>query len=317
MPGVALLTVEVPDDLVGVGIVVGEEAPAVDLGEDPGVSPSLAGHRPGLLGDRAQVEDVDDEEIARFGPFDADRAAEHVTTVQVDVPDVVGRVVVTNLAVRPFPALDADLLAGAHLRHRGHVRMPPVVAGDVLLRHGAGRVVTEHYVGHSNSSQWAWSDVPAVVVGSMAMRAARRVGHGPHVARRLPAHEPFQSRVGPRPADALRSGFAPHHLRLVPALLRRIPCADELRRHLFQPGRGNDAPRLVPAPRTTLRRRSAVHSVGTFDDSAFRASVFVQRHVGAALIIRRCERFRRYRPTRPRAGRGRCICRPFVNPHPS
>src|SRR5581483_11283621 len=44
------LAVEVPYGFVGAGEVAGEEAAAVDAGEDAGVAPALPGDRSGLLG---------------------------------------------------------------------------------------------------------------------------------------------------------------------------------------------------------------------------------------------------------------------------
>ena len=56
---------EVPDHLVGVGELLGQEAAAVLGGEDAGVAPALPGERAGvLLRDRADVEDVDDQQVA-------------------------------------------------------------------------------------------------------------------------------------------------------------------------------------------------------------------------------------------------------------
>ena len=62
--------VEVPDRLVGVGEVVGQEAAAVHLGEDAGVAPALTGRVTDLLRDRAEIEDVDDEQVAGLGALD-------------------------------------------------------------------------------------------------------------------------------------------------------------------------------------------------------------------------------------------------------
>jgi hypothetical protein len=91
--------------------VVGEEAAAVDLGEDAGVAPALARGVAVLLWRLAgpEVEDVDDEEVARLRALDLDRAAEHVRLGQVDVAHVVGGVVVAELRVGPLAALDPEL----------------------------------------------------------------------------------------------------------------------------------------------------------------------------------------------------------------
>ena len=93
--------VEVPDGLGRVGIMVGEEATAVIAGEDAGESPLVAPQA-------ADVEDVDDQDVARLGPLDFDRSAQHVHDGQVDVADVVRAVVVLDLAVGPVLAFDPE-----------------------------------------------------------------------------------------------------------------------------------------------------------------------------------------------------------------
>ena len=145
-----LLPAEVPDRLVGVREVIGEEAPAVELGEDAGVTPALAGGLADLLGYRPEVEDVDDQQVARLGALDGDRPGQHVTALSSDVAHVVGRVVVADLGVGPLPALDADRGAGLTVA-AGDVRVPPVVTRHDLVTHRLGLIHAEHYIGHSNS----------------------------------------------------------------------------------------------------------------------------------------------------------------------
>ncbi len=137
VPRGGLLSAEVPDRLVRVGIVVGEEAAAVDLGEDAGVAPTLAGRVADLLRHRAEVEDVDDEQVAGLGALDRDRTGQHVAAVELDVADIVRRVVVPDLGVGPLAALDADRRAGRDRRCGRDVRVPAVVAG-----HRPGRAST-------------------------------------------------------------------------------------------------------------------------------------------------------------------------------
>jgi hypothetical protein len=78
VPGGGHLALKVPDRLVGVREVVGQEAAAVDPGEDAGVAPALTGDRALLLGYRAELEDVDDEQVAGGGSLHGDRPAERV-----------------------------------------------------------------------------------------------------------------------------------------------------------------------------------------------------------------------------------------------
>ena len=120
---VALLAGEVPDRLVGVRELVGEEPAAVGLGEDAGVAPALAGRVADLLRQHGpEVEDVDDEQVTRLGALDAIGPREHVRAGEVHVADVVRGVVVADLAVGPLAALDPDLLPGPDRRRRAGCR---------------------------------------------------------------------------------------------------------------------------------------------------------------------------------------------------
>jgi len=99
-------TTEVPDHLVGVGELVNEEAATVLLGEDAGIAPSLAGQRSGvLLRDRANVEDVNDQQVTRLRAFHGERTAEDMHSGQGCIADVIGGVVVVDGTVKPFPAV--------------------------------------------------------------------------------------------------------------------------------------------------------------------------------------------------------------------
>src|SRR5690606_31911065 len=91
-----------------------------------------------------------------------------------DVPDVVGRVVVADLAVRPLLALDADV--GARLdRHGGRdVRVPPVVARYRLVPHGLALVDAEHDLRHGFSFHSVHSDAAESAVRRWGLGLARR-----------------------------------------------------------------------------------------------------------------------------------------------
>ena len=80
---------EVPDGLVGVGELVGEEGAAVLLGEDAGVAPALAGQGALFLRDGSDVDDVHDQQVARLRALDGERARERVDAARTpdEVPD--------------------------------------------------------------------------------------------------------------------------------------------------------------------------------------------------------------------------------------
>jgi hypothetical protein len=101
----------------------------------PGVAPALAGAGRSPPAGRAEVEDVDDQQVAGLGALDAIGPLSMCATGQVDVADVVGGVVVADLAVGPLPALDPELVAGRTVVRRRDVRVPAVVAGHRLVAH--------------------------------------------------------------------------------------------------------------------------------------------------------------------------------------
>jgi hypothetical protein len=151
VPRSRLLAVEVPDRLVGVGEVVGQEATAVVAREDAGVAPALPGDRPALLRHGSKLEDVDDEQIAGLGALDGDRAAQGMDDRHVEVADVLGRVVVVDRAVEPLAAVEAELGARSHRRHGRDVGVPAVVRRDFLVVERLRLVEAEEHLGHGSS----------------------------------------------------------------------------------------------------------------------------------------------------------------------
>ena len=93
--------------LAGVRIVFGQESAAVGLGEQAGEAPL------GLL-EHADVEDVHDQQVTRLRAVNADGAGQIVDLGEIDHVDVVGGVVVLDLAAGPVDALDAEFIAGIH-----------------------------------------------------------------------------------------------------------------------------------------------------------------------------------------------------------
>src|SRR5258706_3227572 len=148
MPRGGLLTMEVPDCLVGAWKLIRQKAAAIHLRKDAGISPALPRGRTNLLRHGAEIQDVYDEEIPGLGALDADRAAEDVAPIKADIANIVGRIVVADLAIRPFPALHPELVAGLHLSRDRDVRMPAIVAGNILVEHRLRLIYTKGNLRH-------------------------------------------------------------------------------------------------------------------------------------------------------------------------
>ena len=97
---------DVPDRLLRQREMIGQEAAAVLLGEE-------AVEAPQALLQRADVEQVDHQEIAGLGALDADRAGQEVHDRQIDVAHVVGGIVVLDEAAGPVVGLDDEIVARA------------------------------------------------------------------------------------------------------------------------------------------------------------------------------------------------------------
>ena len=78
-----------------------EEAAAIALVED-------AGEAPGLVLHRLHILDLDEQDVSRFGRLDLEGPGQVVHAGEVDVLDVVGAVVVFDLAAGPVDAFDFD-----------------------------------------------------------------------------------------------------------------------------------------------------------------------------------------------------------------
>ena len=63
---------------------------------------------PWVVLERLNILDFNEEDIAGFSGFDLERSREIVDLSQVDVLDIVGAVVVANLAACPIEAFDLD-----------------------------------------------------------------------------------------------------------------------------------------------------------------------------------------------------------------
>jgi hypothetical protein len=99
--------------------VVSEEATAVLFVKNTGVSPLV-------VGERTEIEYIDNEHVARFSAFNPKRPTQVVVWVQLHVPDIVRTVVVGELPTGPIEAFDSNFLARLHRGCRRNIRMPPV-----------------------------------------------------------------------------------------------------------------------------------------------------------------------------------------------
>ena len=127
-----------------------------------------------LTGERAYLEQVDHKEVARLGTLHRERAAEHVDTLEPDVPDIVGRVVVADLTVGPIEALDANHVSGRDLRDRRDIRVPAVVPRERLCVHRLGQVHLEDRVGIAGYAP-------------LATRRSRKIAPRKSTIRRVPS----------------------------------------------------------------------------------------------------------------------------------
>ncbi len=93
------------------------------------------------------VEDVDHQQVAGLGPFDAHRTRQKVHLGKVHIAHVLGAVVVVDLASGPVVTLDDEVVA--RLDHGGHgdVRMPVVVYLGVVVG-GLVQIDLDKSIGH-------------------------------------------------------------------------------------------------------------------------------------------------------------------------
>ena len=80
------------------------------------------GRTPWLLRERLHVLDLDADDIAGLGAGDLEGTGEVVDAGEVAVEDVVGGVVVLDLAAGPVNAFNLDGLAGFDLSGEGNCR---------------------------------------------------------------------------------------------------------------------------------------------------------------------------------------------------
>ena len=116
--------VEIPDGFLCFGEMLGQETATV-LFREKAVEP------PEHLFLGADIQDVDHQQIARLGPFDADRAGEVMNLLEFHVAHVRGVIVVLDLTTCPVIGLDLEIIAGFDPDIYRNVRMPAVM--DVFI----------------------------------------------------------------------------------------------------------------------------------------------------------------------------------------
>ena len=124
---------QIPDGLGGLGVVIGEEATTVFLGED-------ARETPLITLQSADIKNVDHQDVSGLGPIDPDWPTKDMDDLQIDIFNVCGVVVVLDLAIGPVLAFDPEHVTRIHRSHGRDFGMPAVVPRHVLLIHRFGEI---------------------------------------------------------------------------------------------------------------------------------------------------------------------------------
>src|ERR1700710_1289540 len=117
-------TLEVPNRLGRIGEIVAKKTSAVALREYAG--------KP-YRRNRFDIEQIDNQQIARLRPFDMERTGQRVRTGKVNVAHVVGAVIVLDLRIEKIERLDDDFFTGFNRRQKRNIRVPAVMAEFGLL----------------------------------------------------------------------------------------------------------------------------------------------------------------------------------------
>ena len=134
---------EVPDRLLGFGEMLGQEAAAVLLREE-------AVEAPEAVLEGADVEEVDDDQIARLRALDPDGTRQEMHMRQVDVADIGRVVVVLDLAAGPVDRFDDEVVAGRDPFDHRNIGMPAVM-NLVVVERGAVDIDLDDGIGHVSS----------------------------------------------------------------------------------------------------------------------------------------------------------------------
>src|SRR5690242_13144961 len=82
---------------------------------------------------RADVQQIDNQKIARLSTFDPDGAGEEVHDRKIDIADVVGGIVVFNEASGPVIGFDNKVVTWFDPRDHRDVGMPAIVNSGILI----------------------------------------------------------------------------------------------------------------------------------------------------------------------------------------
>src|SRR5450830_711111 len=124
VPRGRIQTFQVPDRLVGVGIIISQETAAVFLRKHA---------RETNRRHRFDIEQIDHQQVARFRAFDVERPRQRMRARQVDVPDVSDVVGVLDLCIEKIQRFNQYRFARLDRRQERQVGMPAVVSQFRLL----------------------------------------------------------------------------------------------------------------------------------------------------------------------------------------
>jgi hypothetical protein len=140
--GVRIESGNIPDRFLRQREVIGQAA-AILFGKETVEAPRA-------LREDADVENVDDQEIAGLGAMDADRPGQKVHDGKIDVADIVGGFIVLDESAGPIVGLHDEVFARLDPLDDRNVRMPPVM--DQLVFVGRFLKVNLHdRLGHDSS----------------------------------------------------------------------------------------------------------------------------------------------------------------------
>jgi hypothetical protein len=111
---------EVPNSFSGLGVYLVKKPATIVLVEYTRKSPWL-------MLEGLHILNFNKQDITRFGFLDLEWSREVVNLSQVDVPDIIGTVVVLDLTTSPIETFNLDRLSVLDGTTEGHVRMPTVL----------------------------------------------------------------------------------------------------------------------------------------------------------------------------------------------